>query len=141
VGVLVSDYADRLGVKLVPLGASVLEKLDRTKKLPSTWSHRNPLDLIGDATTERYAAALDVLLNDPSISGVLVAQTLQTMTEPMENAKLLVSAKRRFPKKPVLAVFLGGKYSRAAMQYLNRHGVPQFNEPMQAVKAAAALSF
>ncbi len=140
VGVLVSDYADRLGVNLVPLSESVLGKLARTKKLPATWSHRNPLDLIGDATAERYAAALDVLLKDKSIGGLIVAQTLQTMTEPMENARLLVDAKQRFPKKPVLAVFLGGKYSREAMQYLNRHGVPQFNEPLQAVKAAKALS-
>jgi len=141
VGVLLSDYADRFGVTLVPLSGSVLKKLDRTKKLPSTWSHRNPLDLIGDATTERYGAALDVLLKEPSVSGVIVAQTLQTMTEPMANARLLVGAKKKFPKKPVLAVFLGGKYSRESMQYLNRHGVPQFNEPLQAVKAAAALSF
>ncbi|MBI2445916.1 CoA-binding protein [Candidatus Micrarchaeota archaeon] len=140
VGVLASDYADRFGVRLVPLSDAVLKKLDATKKLPSTWSRRNPLDLIGDATAERYAAALGVLMSEPSVSGVLVAQTLQTMTEPMENAKLLAAARKKFPKKPILAVFLGGKYSRTAMQYLNRHGVPQFGEVELAVKAAAALS-
>lgn len=140
VGVLLSDYADQNGVHFVPLSSELVRKLDQSGFLPSTWSRRNPLDIIGDATVQRYAAALDALLKDPEIAGVIVAQTLQTMTQPMENAKLLVAAKKKFPKKPILAVFLGGKYSHDAMRYLNRHGVPQFNEPMQAVKAAKALS-
>lgn len=140
VGVLVSDYADAQGLKLVTLSEKTLKKLDATRQLPPTWSHRNPLDIIGDATASRYAAALDVLLKDPFISGVIVAQTLQTMTEPMENARLLVNAKKKFPKKPILALFLGGFYSHEAMRYLNRHGVPQFNESELAVKAAGALS-
>lgn len=140
VGVLLSDYAFRYDIKLVPLSKQVLAKLNSSRVLPATWSRSNPLDLIGDATASRYKAALDVLLADKSVSGVIVAQTLQTMTEPMENARLLAAAKKRFPTKPVLAVFLGGKYSREAMQYLNRHGVPQFSEAEQAIKAAAALS-
>jgi len=140
VGVLLSDYADRYGVQLLELPESLVQTLDDSGRLPSTWSRRNPLDIIGDATAERYEAALEALLKDPSIAGLIVAQTLQTMTEPVKNAKLLVACKKRFPKKPILAVFLGGKYSHDAMRFLNRHGVPQFNEPLQAVKAARALS-
>ncbi len=140
VGVLLSDYCEQLGVKLVPLQAGTLVKLEKTGQMPSTYSKRNPLDLIGDATPERYKAALDVLLGEPYIGGVIVVQTLQTMTDSAADAKLLVQAKGRFPKKPVLAIFLGGKYSRKSMLYLNRRRVPQFNDPKQAVRGAAALS-
>ncbi len=30
--------------------------------LPPTWSHGNPVDIIGDAGPERYARALEALL-------------------------------------------------------------------------------
>ena len=33
--------------------------------LPATWSHGNPIDIIGDAPGERYAAALEAVLSDP----------------------------------------------------------------------------
>ena len=32
--------------------------------LPPTWSHGNPVDIIGDADAARYARALDALLDD-----------------------------------------------------------------------------
>ena len=38
------------------------EKLDAV--LPPTWSGSNPVDIVGDAGPDRYAAALEALLAD-----------------------------------------------------------------------------
>ncbi|MBI5036593.1 CoA-binding protein [Candidatus Micrarchaeota archaeon] len=137
VAVLLSDYCEKYGVKLVELKESTLRKLDRTRKMHPAYSRRNPLDLVGDATPERYEAALKVLLRAPYVAGLFVAQTLQTMTDPAKNAEIIVEAKKR--GKPILTVFLGGKYSRDSMLYLNGHRIADFNDPERAVKAAAAL--
>ena len=50
--------------------------------LPSAWSHANPVDILGDATSERYEAAVASCLEDPDLNGVLVMLTPQAMTEP-----------------------------------------------------------
>lgn len=137
VAVLLSDYCEKYGVNLVPLKESTLKKLDQTGLMHPAYSRRNPLDIVGDATPERYEAALDILLEEPYVSGLIVAQTLQTMTDASRNAKLVVAAKRF--KKPLLTVFLGGKFSRKSIRYLNAHKVADFSDPERAVKAAAAL--
>ena len=137
VAVLLSDYCEKYGVNLIPLKNSTLEKLDKTGVMHPAYSRRNPLDLVGDATPKRYGAALQILLKEPYIGGLLVAQTLQTMTDASANAKLVVEAKRF--KKPILTVFLGGKYSRKSIRYLNAHQIADFSDPEKAVKADKAL--
>ena len=62
-GVMAADAAARAGVTLHELGATLLERLDAA--LPPTWSHANPIDIIGDAPVERYVATLQALLDDP----------------------------------------------------------------------------
>src|ERR1700722_8370465 len=39
--------------------------------LPPTWSHGNPVDIIGDADAKRYETALSALLRDPAIDTIL----------------------------------------------------------------------
>ncbi len=40
--------------------------------LPDHWSHGNPIDVIGDASAERYRIAIDAALADKGVDGVLV---------------------------------------------------------------------
>jgi acetyltransferase len=137
VGVLVSDACARNNVSLAVLSKKTIHKLDAC--LPSTWSKANPVDIIGDATSIRYQSALKVLLSAPEVGGVMVVQTLQTMTDTDANAKK-IAALSKTTKKPVVTLFLGGKFSHQSMVYLNRHGVPDFNDPEALVVAVKALS-
>jgi acetyltransferase len=50
--------------------------------LPAVWSHANPVDIIGDATPERYREAIDLCLQDPGVDGAIVILTPQAMTQP-----------------------------------------------------------
>ena len=49
----------------------------RSSLLPPTWSRANPVDIIGDATGQRYADALQVLVGVPDIDGLLGMNFLQ----------------------------------------------------------------
>src|SRR5262245_57835888 len=69
-GVMATDALIAGGGRLAQLSESTLAQLDAV--LPNTWSHANPVDIIGDAPGERYAAALKVLLEDPGVDAVLV---------------------------------------------------------------------
>src|SRR6476646_701014 len=74
-GVLATDALIARGGELAPLAAETIESLDRI--LPPPWSHRSPVDLLGDASPDRYVKALDVVAKDPNTDGALVILTPQ----------------------------------------------------------------
>ncbi|MBI3587952.1 CoA-binding protein [Candidatus Micrarchaeota archaeon] len=138
-GVLASDYCARLGVNLVPLKASTIAKLDATKKMHPAYSRRNPLDIVGDALPQRYEAAMEVLLAEEYVHGLIVIQTLQTMTDAKRDAEAVVRMRAKYPSKPIVCVFMGGHYSAPGIKILRDAGIPDFNDPLKAAKAMAAL--
>jgi acetyl coenzyme A synthetase (ADP forming)-like protein len=138
-GVLTADYCEELGVKLAELTASTIKKLDSSGKMHPAYSRRNPLDIVGDALPERYKVAIDTLMAEPYVGGMIVLQTLQTMTDPVADAKIVVDAHHRHPTKPIICVYMGGKFSRKGIQYLEDHCIPDYNDPKKAAKAMWAL--
>ncbi|MBC7924058.1 MAG: acetate--CoA ligase family protein, partial [Bryobacteraceae bacterium] len=129
-GVLATDaIADYEGV-LTELSPSTLTALDDI--LPPHWSHGNPIDVLGDATAERYAKAMSIALADPNTDGLLVILTPQGMTAPSDIARSVSSL--RHPAKPVLASFMGGGSVTEAVGILNRHGIPSLPYPDSAAR-------
>ncbi len=102
--------------------------------LPESWSHANPIDILGDAGPERYAKALEIAAKDPNSDGLLVVLTPQAMTDPTATAEAL----RPYAKldgKPVLASWMGGPEVAAGIDILNRAGIPTYPYPDTAAKA------
>ncbi|MFH1133179.1 MAG: CoA-binding protein [Nanoarchaeota archaeon] len=138
-GVLCADYCEELGVKLAELTPETLKKLDSSGKMHPAYSRANPLDIIGDALPERYDVAINTLLSEPYIQGLIVIQTLQTMTHPVDDAMIVINARKRFPKKPVVCLYMGGIYTREAGRLLEANGIPNMNDPRKAAVAMKAL--
>jgi len=138
-GVLCADWCENHGVNLVPLTPETVKKLDLSGKMHRAYSRANPLDLVGDALPERYETALNLLLSEDYVAGAIVLQTLQTMTDPMQDARVVIEANKRFAEKPIVCVFMGGKYSKESIRLLAKNNVPDYNDPKKAAKAMAAL--
>jgi acetyltransferase len=131
-GVMAADrFADQ-GVELAPLSQATLGDLD--KVLPSVWSRANPIDVIGDATPERYQQALDVCLADPEIDGALVMLTPQAMTRPTEVAQAVIGSAAK-SSKLVMTCWVGGSQIRKGRQLFRDAHVPSFNTVENAVDA------
>src|SRR6185503_15793613 len=64
-GVLATDDLGALGGRLSKFSPATMAALD--KVLPKTWSHANPVDIIGDADADRYLAALKPIAEDPDV--------------------------------------------------------------------------
>ena len=62
IGVLATDALIDQGGRLAELSEETISELSQV--LPPTWSHANPVDIIGDATGRRYADALAALNKD-----------------------------------------------------------------------------
>lgn len=131
-GVMATDDLMTLGGQLAPLSSETRAALDQL--LPPFWSHANPIDILGDATPDRYKKTIEVLICDDQAQGVLVLLTPQAMTDPTETARQ-VAAFARTPGKPVLAAWMGGAAVRPGRELLQRAGVPTFDTPESAVRA------
>jgi len=137
--VLCSDYCGLLGINLPELKKSTINKLDKTNVMHKAYSRRNPLDIVGDALPRRYEAALNVLLGENYIDGAIVIQTLQTMTDPEEDANIIIKAHEKFPDKPVISTYMGGHFSRKAIKLLEENKIPDFNDPKKSAMAMKIL--
>jgi len=107
--------------------------------MPKKWSQNNPLDIIGDATTADYNLAINSILKQKNIYGLIVLQTVQIMTDSLKNAKIIIEIKKKFKNKPIVTAFLGEKNTRKAVQLLEENKIPNYSDPLEAVEAMRAL--
>ncbi len=137
VGILAVDYCDKYGVKLAKLKEKTIENI--SKDMHPAWSKRNPVDILGDANSNRYEIALENLLKQSDIHGVLVLQTLQMTTEPILNAKAIIKLKEKFKNKAIVCSFVGGKLTQPSVDLLEKNHIPNYTDPKRAVKAIKSL--
>jgi len=130
-GTLSADYADTLGLKLAPI-EEIKEEL--SAGLPPNWSHINPIDLLGDATSDRYRFAFKTLEKLDNWDCALVIATPQSMTDFPEIAQEVVKFRNR-SQRAVVACFMGGHSVKSGKEVLKEAGVPVYPDPFRAVKA------
>jgi acetyltransferase len=132
-GVLATDALIDLGGRLAELAPETIGRLDQV--LPATWPRANPVDIIGDAPAQRYAEALDVLMQDKGVDGIVVLNCPTAVTSPEGAARAVaeVVAKRKRP--PVLTSWLGDRAALEARQLFAGQGIPTYNTPEEAVSA------
>jgi acetyltransferase len=131
-GVLATDALIHGGGELAELSPRTIKELNQL--LPSTWSHNNPIDIIGDADAERYAKTLKIAAEDPNIDGMLVILAPLGTVNPTHIAEQL----RPYAKnlgKPVLASWMGAAAVSAGVNILNQAGIPSFEFPDTATRA------
>ncbi len=129
-GAIATDALIGGGGELSELAPETLQKLDQF--LPPQWSHHNPIDILGDASSDRYAKTLEVVATDPNSDGLLVILTPQAMTNPTQTAEQLKAYSQM--AKPVLTSWMGGAEVATATQILNQANIPTFPYPDTAVR-------
>ena len=136
-GVMATDTAADLGLVMAELSEDTIQQLNQT--LPGTWSHGNPVDIIGDAQADRYQHAVKACLEDPNVDGVLTILTPQAMTKPLEAASAVIDLSNQY-SKPLIACWMGGAQVEASRELFNRAKKPSFRTPEPAVEVFSFLS-
>lgn len=131
-GVLATDALIGSGGELAQLSEDSMNALDGL--LPLHWSHNNPIDILGDATPERYVGAVEIAAKDPNTDGVLVVLTPQATADPTRTAEQLRPL-ARLDGKPIFASWMGGADVATGETILNRSNIPTFPYPDTAVRA------
>ncbi|OQX86857.1 acyl-CoA synthetase [candidate division KSB1 bacterium 4484_87] len=135
-GIMATDAAIRTGLEIAEFSEATKEKLKRD--LPPTASINNPVDVIGDATHERYEASIRHILLDENVDGAIVILTPQAMTDIVETAQVVPRAAELI-NKPVLCSFMGIVDVSEGIKVLEKNGFPNYAFPEQAVRAMASM--
>jgi acetyltransferase len=135
-GIMAADRALDLGIELAQFTDATLQQLQA--QLPAHWSHGNPVDVLGDAAPERYQQAIEVVLRDPNVDGVLVLLTPQAMTHPHDVAERLLRIQQP-AHKTMLTCWMGQEQVESARQLFAQHKIPSFTTPENAVEAFGYL--
>jgi acetyltransferase len=130
-GVMATDALMEAGGRLAKLSDKTMEKLNAA--LPPYWSHANPVDVLGDAPSDRFTAALHACLADHGVNGALVIYTPQGNARPDEMAER-VAAIAKSSAKPVITVLMGGDTVEGGRTIFRDAGVPCYETPEEAVK-------
>ncbi|MGZ0018321.1 bifunctional acetate--CoA ligase family protein/GNAT family N-acetyltransferase [Nitrosomonas sp. wSCUT-2] len=136
-GVMAADRATDLGVTIATLSDVTIKQLNT--QLPDTWSHANPLDIIGDATAERYQHAITCCMQDDGVDGVLVILTPQAMTQPLAVAHTVIDVAAKF-NKPLIACWMGEAQVAESRQAFDLAKIPNFRTPEPAVEVFSFIS-
>ncbi len=130
-GVLATDALIGGGGELAGLSRESMDALNHL--LPLHWSRNNPIDILGDATPDRYVRAVEIAAKDPNNDGVLVILAPQAITDSTRTAEQLRPL-ARLDGKPILASWMGGTDVATGETILNRSNIPTFHYPDTAVR-------
>jgi len=131
VGVLATDALLDQGGQLASLSAATIARLDAD--LPPTWSHANPVDIIGDAPPERYAAALAAVLAAPEADAVLVLNCPTAIASGVEAARAVIKTAGD-AKGRVLTSWLGSDAAAESRRLFSAAGIPTYDTPDKAIR-------
>lgn len=135
-GIMATDACVYQGLNLAEFSEETTAKLKAA--LPAAASSRNPVDLVGDARSDRYRAALEVVLKDRGVDGVIAILTPQNMTD-IDGVAEVLSELAQQSSKPLFASFMGGVDIASGVQILRRNNVPHYPFPEGAARVFAAM--
>ncbi len=136
-GIMATDAIERSGLRLASFANETMESLRQA--LPPAASVLNPVDLLGDASTQRYHAALQLVLADPHPGALLVIVTPQFATRLDEIAEVVAGVADGIDL-PVFTCFMGEASIRNAVKILTEHDVPNYISPEAAIRALAGMA-
>jgi acetyltransferase len=133
-GVLATDALEARGGRLAELTPATVEAIDGS--VSKNWSHRNPIDILGDAQPPAYGAALGAVLADPQADAVLVMNCPVAVASSTEAARATAeAAQARRDGKVVLTCWLGEYAAGEGRRLLAAAGLPAQETPDEAVRA------
>ncbi len=141
-GVLAADTLIDLRGSLAKLEQKTMDALDAV--LPPTWSHGNPVDIVGDASPERYAAAVSTVMKDKNADAVLVMNVPTALGSSVGAAKATVdavkAARKAGPAKPVIATWLAPTTAEEVKPLFREAKIPDFATPGAAIRGITQLA-
>jgi len=136
-GVIAVDMIEKKDMEVAEIGEKTTQKL--LKMLPPEASIKNPVDILGDAKSDRYKNTINELLNEITVDSILVILTPQLITEIEATANVITELMKK-TSKPIFSCFLGGKDIKAGIRILEEANAPWFTDIQEAIRLISKLA-
>ena len=143
-GIIATDALEGSGLKVRKFPSRIMTKFSELKadrRLLPVLSGTNPIDLTAEATSEMFALTLSILLDDPSIGGIVLIALHHAPTI-LDDAvgKIAETVAKR--TKPVTVCDMGETEMAETMRTMfEKRGIPSFSMPERAARALWALIY
>jgi acetyl coenzyme A synthetase (ADP forming)-like protein len=150
-GIVATDAFEREGLKFAQFSEPILHKL--RENLPAEAAIFNPIDIIGDASPDRYEFTIKTIFglnndknhenideDDITTYGALIIMSPQAQTHPNDVAKLIhrISSESLLDK-PIVSALIGGVSMAEATKYLKKNHIPCYRFPERAAQLLKAM--
>ncbi|MCD6229250.1 MAG: CoA-binding protein [Candidatus Diapherotrites archaeon] len=135
-GILSADACMKYGLELAQMKAETIEEIK--KQVPDYAVVSNPLDLIGDADTQRYKIAIEGAMNDSNVDMIFVIILYQSPLVTPDIVDVITEAYDEM-KKPIVAISTGGDFTEVHSTALQANGVTTFTYVKNAARALKML--
>jgi acetyl coenzyme A synthetase (ADP forming)-like protein len=132
-GILCGDACSNAGLELAELAEHTREHI--AQLVPGEATVLNPVDIIGSATPDMFAAVTPFVLSDADVDALIVLVTATAVADPDEVIAAIAKATAAAQvEKPVLIVVTGGASTRAG------DGLPCFAYPETAARVLGRIA-
>ena len=138
VGVLSSDLCEDNGLILEKPNENTIGNLK--KVLPNMSSLNNPIDVLGDAKSDRYENALRILCESGQYNNIIVLLTPQLGTDSKGTAESIVKLYSEFPNINIYTSFIGGNRVQVGIDILRLNNIINFDFPTDCIELLGLLN-
>ena len=137
VGVLSSDLCEENNIILEKPSNDVINLLK--KELPQMCSFSNPIDILGDAKSDRYEKALKIICKSGEYKNIFILLTPQLGTDAKVTAEIIVEMYKKYPKINIYTSFIGGNRVQQGIDILNKNKIINFDYPVDCINLLGLL--
>ncbi len=135
-GIIATDACVRYNLELSTFQKNTTKKLK--VKLPPAANISNPVDMLGEANSDSYKIALNSILKDSNVDGVIVILTPTAFTSINEIAKVISYTSSQYDK-PVLCCFMGLFDVSDGIRILEENSIPHYSFPEVTARALSSM--
>ena len=136
-GIMTTDAAVRYGLAIAEFKEETLAGLKAG--LPAAANIHNPVDVLGDAREDRYRIALEGVLADDNVDGVIVISTPQLMTNLAAIAATVAEVTPAY-HKPTLVCQMALGEIEATLAIWSKAKLPHYHFPEEAARGLGAMA-
>jgi acetyltransferase len=130
-GIIATDRVEAHGLQMARFAKETIEEL--RSYMPAEAGIYNPVDVLGDAKTDRFSFAFEKVFKDENVDSIVMMMCPVAVTEPVDTARSLIEYSRRYPEKTVITAMMGGKSLAEGAALLTSNGIPCFSMPEPAI--------
>jgi acetyl coenzyme A synthetase (ADP forming)-like protein len=136
-GIMTTDAAVRYGLEIAEFEPETEARLKAG--LPPAANIHNPVDVLGDAREDRYRIALEGVLGDANVDGVIVISTPQLMTNLAAIASTVAEVTPAH-QKPTLVCQMALGEIEETLAIWSKARLPHYHFPEEAARSLGAMA-